>query len=177
MPLKELIVSAPSKLYRVSPNDTRANELVGPRVADPSNSTLSDAESCVGNTTTGYNCSPGISRNRSEPLTFPGRKIFLEWEEPGLAVGPNNSYLTTTTATEPKFVAWVSQLNLTYTPLEVTGPNQGWSYQPPNEVYVGDPAVNETVFLAVTDSDLYLTPFNLTLINPHVRALGILIAG
>jgi hypothetical protein len=131
----------------------------------------------VGNTTTGYNCAPGISRNRSEPLTFPGRKIFLEWEEPGLAVGPNNSYLTTTTATEPKYVAWVSQLNLTYTSLEVTGPNQGWSYQPPNEVYVGDPAVNETVFLAVTDSNLYLTPFNLTLINPHVRALGILIAG
>jgi hypothetical protein len=131
----------------------------------------------VGNTTTGYNCAPGISRNRSEPLTFPGRKIFLEWEEPGLAVGPNNSYITTTTATEPKYVAWVSQLNLTYTPLEVTGPNRGWSYQPPNEVYVGDPAVNETVFLAVTDSNLYLTPFNLTLINPHVKALGILIAG
>jgi hypothetical protein len=31
--------------------------------------------------------------------------------------------------------------------------------------------------VAVTDSDLYLTPFNLTLINPHVRALGIFIAG
>jgi hypothetical protein len=162
---------------RGSPNATRGDEIIGPRVADPSNSTVSEDESCVGNTTTGYNCAPGISRNRSEPLTFPGRKIFLEWEEPGLAVGPNNSYLTTTTATEPKYVAWVSQLNLTYTSLEVTGPNQGWSYQPPNEVYVGDPAVNETVFLAVTDSNLYLTPFNLTLINPHVRALGILIAG
>jgi hypothetical protein len=71
----------------------------------------------------------------------------------------------------------VSQINLTYTPIEVTGPNKGFSYQPPNEVYVGDPAVNGTVFLAVTDSDLFLTPFNLTLINPHVRALGIFTAG
>jgi hypothetical protein len=66
---------------------------------------------------------------------------------------------------------------VTYTPIELTGPNQGSSYQPPNEVYVGDPAVNETVFLAVTDLDLYLTPYNLTLINPHVLALGIMIAG
>lgn len=74
-------------------------------------------------------------------------------------------------------MAWLGQLNLTYTPLEVTGPNQGWSYQPPNEVFEGDPAVNGTVFLAVTDTDLYLTPFNLTLINPHVRALGIMHAG
>jgi hypothetical protein len=54
-----------------------------------------------------------------------------------------SGYITTTTAKAPKFLAWVSQLNLTYTPIIVTGPNQGWSYQPPNEVYVGDPAVNE----------------------------------
>jgi hypothetical protein len=110
-------------------------------------------------------------------LTFTGRKIFLEWEDAGKAVGPNNSYVTSTTAGEPKFLAWVSQINTTYTPLEVTGPNQGWSWQPPNEVYHHNPAVNETVFVAVTDSDLYVTPFNLTLINPHVRALGIFIAG
>jgi hypothetical protein len=162
---------------RVSPNDTAENEIVGPRVADPSISNLTDTESCVHNTTTGYNCSPAISRNKTEPLTFPGRKIFLEWEDAGKAVGPNNSYVTSTSAGEPKFLAWVSQINTTYTPLEVTGPNQGWSWQPPNEVYQRNPAVNETVFVAVTDSDLYLTPFNLTLINPHVRALGIFIAG
>jgi hypothetical protein len=162
---------------RISPNDTRENEVVGPRQADPSNSTLPDSESCVNRNETGVSCSPAISRNRSEPLTFPGRKIFLEWDEPGMAVGPNNSYVTSTTAGEPKFVAWVAQLNLTYTPLTLTGPNQGWSYQPPNEVYVGDPAVNGTVFLAITDSDLYLTPYNLTLINPHVRALTLFLAG
>jgi hypothetical protein len=92
-------------------------------------------------------------------------------------VGPNNSYVTSTTAGPPTFVAWVSQLNLTYTPLTVTGANTGYTYQPPNEVYETDPAVNGTVFVALTDSDLFLTPFNLTLINPHVRALGLFQAG
>ena len=161
----------------VSPNDTKANEVVGHRVADPSISNLTDSESCLHNTTLGYDCSPAVAHNRSEPLTFPGRKVFLSWEEPGKPVGPNNSYVTSTTAGEPKFVAWLSQINLTYTPLEVTGQNEGWTWQPPNEVYVNNPAVNETIFLAVTDSDLYLTPFNLSLINPHVKALGIMIAG
>lgn len=162
---------------RVSPNDTKTDEVVGPRVADPSASNLTDSESCLHNTTLGYDCSPAIAHNRSEPLTFPGRKVFLSWEDPGKAVGPNNSYVTSTSAGAPKFVAWLSQINLTYTPLEVTGQNKGWTWQPPNEVYVGDPAVNGTVFLAVTDRDLYLTPFNLSLINPHVNALGIMIAG
>ncbi|KAK7177272.1 hypothetical protein PSPO01_16681 [Paraphaeosphaeria sporulosa] len=162
---------------RVSPNNTKTNEVVGSRIADPSQSNLTETESCVYNTTLGYDCSPAVAHNRSEPLTFPGRKVFLSWEEPGKAVGPNNSYITTATAGEPKFVAWLSQINLTYTPLEVTAQNEGWTWQPPNEVYVNDPAVNETIFLAVTDTDLYLTPFNLTLINPHVKALGIMIAG
>ena len=74
-------------------------------------------------------------------------------------------------------MAWVSQINTIYTPLKVTELYQGWSWQPPNEVYQRNPAINETVFLAVMDEDLYLTPFNLTLINPHVRALGIFMAG
>ncbi|KAL6706217.1 hypothetical protein ACN47E_005952 [Coniothyrium glycines] len=168
---------------RVSPNDTTENELVGSRPADPSNSTLpsssssSSSSSCVHNATLGYSCTPSISNNRSEPLTFPGRQIFLEWDDAGQPVGPNNSYITTTSASEPRFLAWVSQLNITYTPLTVTGPRQGYSFQPASEVFVGNLAVNETVFLAVTDLDLYLTPFNLTLMNPHVRALGMLIAG
>jgi len=162
---------------RISPNDTKPNEVVGSRVADPSNSTIPEEESCVHLNVTGYNCGPAISRNRSEPLSFPGREVFLEWEDPGKYVGPNNSYVTSSTAGAPAFVAWLSQINLTYTPLTLTGPNSGWSYQPPNEVYVGNSAVNGTMFLAVTDSDLYLTPFNLTLINPHVKALGIFNAG
>jgi hypothetical protein len=162
---------------RVSPNDTQANEVVGDRVADPSNSTIPPEESCVNVTEPGYGCGPAIAHNRSEPLTFPGKLVNLTWEEPGLAVGPNNSYVTATSAGKPAFVAWVSQLNLTYTPLEITGQNEGYTYQPASEVYQGDPAVNGTMFVAITDSDLFLTPFNLSMINPHVVALGLYQAG
>jgi hypothetical protein len=162
---------------RFSPNDTKPYEVVGSRVADPSNSTIPDDESCVNLNVTGYSCGPAISRNKTEPLSFPGKQVNLTWEDPGLLVGPNNSYVTSTTAGQPAFVAWVSQLNLTYTPLTVTGSNAGYTFQPPDNVFEGDPAANGTMFVAVTDADLFLTPFNLTMINPHVRAIGIYKAG
>ena len=164
-------------INRISPNDTVAGEAVGNRTVDPSTSDLPSDESCVNLNVTGHGCEPGISRNRSEPLSFPGRQIQLSWDAPGAAVGPNNSYVTSTSAGAPAFVAWVSQLNLTYTPLTVTGQNSGYTYQPAGEVYVGDPAVNGTMFVALTDTDISLTPFNLSMINPHVVALGLYQAG
>jgi hypothetical protein len=61
---------------------------------------------------------------------------------------------------------------LTYTPLIKTSNNSGYTYQPAGEVYGGGaPVVNGTMFVALTDSDMFLTPFNLTMINPHVVAL------
>jgi hypothetical protein len=100
------------------------------------------------------------------------------WDTPGLPVGPNNSYVTDTKAGAPQFVAWVNQLNLTYTPLTVTGENEGYTYQPAGEVYAGGAGiVNQTTFIALTDSNPYLTPFNLSMINPHVAALGLFVAG
>jgi hypothetical protein len=160
---------------RFSPNDTKPNEVAGRRIADPSDSTIPESESCVNVNATeypGYSCAPGIARNRSEPLSFPGKLLNLTWEMPGMAVGPNNSYITATSAGAPAFVAWVNQLNLTYTPLEITGNNTGYTYQPAGEVYEGDP-----MFIALTDSNPYLTPFNLSMINPHVVALGLYQAG
>jgi hypothetical protein len=162
---------------RISPNNTEDWETVGNRAGDPSDSRILEGQSCANLNETGLSCGPAISRVRDEPVSFPGRKVFLTWDDPGLPVGPNNSYITSSTAGQPAFVAWVSQLNLTYTPLTITGPNSGSSYQPPNEVFETDPAVNGTVFIALTDSDIYLTPFNLTLINPRVRALGLFNAG
>jgi hypothetical protein len=165
---------------RISANDTLPNEVVGNRVIDPSNSTLPADESCVNVNATehpGYSCAPGIAHNRSEPLTFPGKLVNMTWEMPGLPVGPNMSYVTATSAAAPAFVAWVSQLNLTYTPLTITGENEGYTYQPAAEVYQGDPAANGTMFVALTDSDIFLTPFNLSMINPHVVALGLYQAG
>lgn len=162
---------------RISPNDTLPFEVVGNRTSDPSNSTIPSNSSCVNLNVTGFGCGPAIARNRSEPLSFPGRLVNLTWDNPGLAVGPNNSYVTSTTAGTPRFVAWVAQLNLTYTPLTVTGNNTGFTYQPADQVYQGDPGVNGTMFVALTDDNLFLTPFNLSMINPHVRALGVYQAG
>ncbi|KAJ5636816.1 Protein rds1 [Penicillium longicatenatum] len=104
------------------------------------------------------------------PLSFPGRRVDLRWEEPGKAVGPNNSYVTSTQAGEAKFVAWASQLNVTYTPLLGVHGSSGYTIQPDMETYEGDPAVNGTMFIAITDSDTFLTPFNLSMINTHVVA-------
>ncbi|KAF2501058.1 hypothetical protein BU16DRAFT_476543 [Lophium mytilinum] len=162
---------------RFSPNDTKANEVVGNRTGDPSDSLIPSEESCVNLNVTGVGCGPAIARNRSEPLSFPGKMVNFTWDAPGSAVGPNNSYVTSTSAGNPTFVAWVAQLNLTYTPLTVTGNNSGYTYQPAGHVYGDDGAVNGTMFVALTDSDLFLTPFNLSMINPHVRALGLYQAG
>ncbi|KAJ5973470.1 Protein rds1 [Penicillium waksmanii] len=103
-------------------------------------------------------------------LSFPGRQVTLQWDSPGSEIGPNNSYITTSQATRPKYVVWVSQLNVTYTPLRVGHGSRGYTHQPNLETYQGDPAINGTMFIAITDHDPYLTPFNLSLINPHVIA-------
>ncbi|KAJ5098523.1 Protein rds1 [Penicillium argentinense] len=102
------------------------------------------------------------------PLSFPGRRVALQWDNPGSSVGPNNSYITSSQAGKAKYVAWVSQLNVTYTPLRVDNNSRGYTTQPDLETYQGDPAINGTMFIAITDSNPYLTPFNLSLINPHV---------
>ncbi|KAL4738394.1 ferritin-like domain-containing protein [Aspergillus similis] len=176
-----LYVTNQANPNRINPNTTEFNEISDSshvnRTGDPSSSHIPYNESCVHVNETGYNCGPAISRDKYEPLTFPGRKVFLTWDDPGRPVGPNNSYITSTTAGEPKFVAWVSQLNTTYTELTTTGKNEGFTFQPASEVYETDPALNGTAFIALTDSNPYVTPFNLTMLNPNVRALGLYKAG
>ena len=170
------IVNQPNP-NRFSPNDTLDNEVTGDRVADPSNARLYPEDSCVNVTEAGYSCAPGISRNRSEPLSFPGKQVNFTWEQPGQPIGPNMSYVTSSSAGTPQYVAWVSQFNLTYTPLTVTGDTSGYTYQPASYTYDTDPAVNGTMFVALTDSDMVVTPFNLSMLNPHVAALGLYQAG
>ena len=46
----------------------------------------------------GNDTTPAITRNRSVPLSFPGREVYLSWENPGVQVGYNNSFTTNTTA-------------------------------------------------------------------------------
>ncbi|KAI9666929.1 MAG: hypothetical protein M1831_001434 [Alyxoria varia] len=166
-----------ANLNRVSPNDTEDYEVTGRRIGDPSTTDIPEDAKCLNADGIGDNCSPAIVHNKSEPLSFPGKEIRFEWETPGLPVGPNNSYVTSSSAGKPSYVAWVSQLNLTYTDLITTGDSSGYTYQPEGFVYEGEGAVNDTMFVAITDSNPYLTPFNLSSINTHVNALGLFAAG
>jgi len=36
-----------------------------------------------------------------------------------------------------------------------------------------DSIVNGTMFIALTDTDLYVTPYNLSLLNDHIFAFGL----
>ncbi|KAF7773204.1 hypothetical protein Agabi119p4_5371 [Agaricus bisporus var. burnettii] len=123
--------------------------------------------SIVGNDTT-----PAIARNRTIPLSAPGRTVQLSWEEPGRPAGYNNSYTTNTTAGDPKFALWISQINSTYTPLENITGNTASTTQPGGMVF-GEgtaPIYNGTIFVAITDTDLSVTPFNNSMVNKHVVA-------
>ncbi|KAK8144471.1 hypothetical protein G3M48_005765 [Beauveria asiatica] len=140
---------------------------------------VAQADLCANATRRADECSAAISRNRSRPLSYPGRQVFLEWDAPGKLVGPNNSYVTSTNVSQPKFAAWVSQLNVTYSPLlnvSLHG-RSAYTVQPNVSTWAGDPAINGTMFLALTDVDMYVTPYNLTQLNPHVAALGVYQAG
>jgi len=165
---------------RRNASSTGTNETVGFGPIAPS-ADVSAEESCVGNTEDGYNCSPAISQNRSIPLSYPGRKVYLQWENPGKPIGPNNSYVTSTMVTAPKFVLWVSQLNATYSPLmnvsSSNGLNYGYTIQPSGMTYEGDPLVNGTSFIALTDVNITYTSFNLSLVNPHVAGVAIYQSG
>lgn len=179
------VLNQPNSEYWNATEALNTNITTGYGIAQLSTEPENEDQRCNaatgGRTETGYNCAPAISNNRSIPLSYPGRPVYLEWEKPGKPVGPNMSYITTSQAGDPKFVVWVSQLNVTYTPLtNITVGNEtstGMTLQPYLETYEGDPAINGTMFIGLTDVDTPYTPFNLSLINPHVNALGIYKAG
>jgi len=117
---------------------------------------------------------PALTHNRTR-LTHPGREVNFSFEDPGKRVGPNNSYVTNTTAGAPTFAAWISQLNVTYTPLyniaTEDDTHSASAVQPDGVLYSElNPLVNGTVFVVLTDTDLYVTPHNVSLMLPHVVA-------
>jgi hypothetical protein len=138
------VLNQPNSARR-NATQTGLNETTGFGPAAPSSDPPA-GQSCIGNNVTGFDCSASISQNRSIPLSYPGRKVYLEWENPGKAIGPNNSYVTSTNAGSPEFVVWISQLNVTYSPLtNITvsnGLNYGQTIQPDVSTYEGDPAIN-----------------------------------
>ncbi|KAM6504090.1 Rds1 protein [Amanita muscaria] len=131
-----------------------------------------DAETLNNSTVVGENNLAALSHNRTTPLSFPGRQVDFSWELPGRIVGPNNSFTTTTTAGQPRFALWISQLNITYTPLENLNGTTATTIQPDTTVF-GDGTAstfNGTMFIAITDLDLFVTPFNFSSVNPHIVA-------
>ncbi|XHG04663.1 hypothetical protein AWENTII_007914 [Aspergillus wentii] len=186
--LAPLIKSCPSNQTRLAwqnfpalwileqPNPTRVNasaghnETLGAGLSVLSNANITKSASCLNNTTVGVHCNPAITHNRTTPLSYAENNITLLWEAPGKLVGPNGSYITSTSAGSPKYVAWVTQLNVTYSTLDVYHPGIGTTVQPNMSVFPGGPGINNTMFIAVTDSDPVLSPFNISAINPHVVA-------
>jgi hypothetical protein len=157
------------------------NETVTPNSGANSLSTqgIPVKELCVNATNPLQDCKAAISNNRTNPLSYPGRQVFLSWDEPGKAVGPNNSYITSTNVAVPKFALWVSQLNATYSPLMNVSLTDRTAYtiQPNVSTWENDPMINGTMFMALTDVDLFVTPYNLSSINPHVHSLAVYQAG
>lgn len=150
------------------------------------------------NTTQYYQPAITPVMNRTTPISFVGRNVTFSYEAPGLPVGPNGSYITSTSATTPPaYVAWVSQLNVTYSAFVATGNNTGYTIQPngttfpaifgmpplnnitldngaqPNNNAAANPAINGSMFVALVDAAtpaLNLTAFNLTYMNAHIVA-------
>ncbi|KAI5816477.1 stress response protein Rds1 [Pyronema omphalodes] len=134
---------------------------------DSSSSNSTSTDSSSNNTT----YPPAITHRRPE-LSSPGSVVHFLYEPPGQAVGPNMSYITSTSATSPpQFAVWLSQLNVTYTPLFNVSGNEAYTNQPNLTLFSDlNQVVNGTVFVALTDLDLYVTPHNVSLILPHVVA-------
>lgn len=128
------------------------NDTLGDYANTLSTADISPEDACVNATTVGQNCAPAITHNRTEPLSYPGREVFLQWETPGQPIGPNNSYVTSTSAGTPQFALWVTQLNATYSPLLNVSGNSAYTIQPNVSTYEGDPAINGTMFLAIVST-------------------------
>ncbi|KAJ7184563.1 Rds1 protein [Mycena filopes] len=126
------------------------------------------------NATSGNSSStfPAITHNRTTPLSAPGYQVNLTWEAPGKVTGYNGSYTTNSSAGPAQFVAWISQLNTTYTPLFNINGTSGSTLQPGGTIFGNGSAalVNGTVFIAVTDNNTFVTPFNLSELNAHIVA-------
>lgn len=60
----------------------------------------------VNNSVLGEDTTPAISHNRSQPLSYAGRTVNFSWESPGKSVSYNNSYVTSTSAGDPRVSFW-----------------------------------------------------------------------
>lgn len=147
------------------------NETTGGWANTAATTNITVKESCIDAPGASQDCNVAISQNRSIPLSYPGRHVFFQWDAPGHPVGPNKSHITSTNVAEPKFAAWVSQLNVSM------ADRTAYTVQPNVSTWEHDAAINSTMFVALTDLDLYVTPANISMLNPHVAALAVYQAG
>ncbi|PLW09709.1 hypothetical protein PCANC_02132 [Puccinia coronata f. sp. avenae] len=117
---------------------------------------------------------PAITHNRTS-LSLPGRTVKFSFEKPGKIVGPNGDYKTIThsKSRRPKFAAWTSHYNVTYSKLEQVTENSAVTVQPYATIFPGQveyPVINGTMFVVLTDTDLHVTPSNITALNQHIVA-------
>ena len=125
----------------------------------------------------------GVSNNYTH-VTHPGFKLDLSWEAPGQSVGPPEQDYKTSKNPElgdPKFVAFIHQLNVTYSPLNDIDTNAFTATTIHPDFKMFDEAngmgINGTVFLAITDEEVNVTPYNFSLLNDHIHAFGPYYAG
>jgi hypothetical protein len=120
-----------------------------------------------------------VSTNHTA-LWTPGDVLDLHWDEVGKKVGPKeqggyNSAVSPLVG-KPKFAAFIHQLNVTYMPLENVNLKTRTANTrfPDFKMYDSDHGanVNGTVFVSLTDSDTYFTPYNLSFINDRTLAVG-----
>ncbi|KAL4780090.1 hypothetical protein BJX76DRAFT_361151 [Aspergillus varians] len=69
-----------SNIDRLVPNSTKqdGSETVGDQITDPSLSNQTGTDGCVTAQRIGSNCAPNLARNRSEPLSHPGKIVHFE---------------------------------------------------------------------------------------------------
>ncbi|BGP23401.1 hypothetical protein Rt10032_c02g0860 [Rhodotorula toruloides] len=115
---------------------------------------------------------PGINSNYT--LTEgAGRMLQFTWEPLHKTVGYDGLYRTKSLAGEPKFMAFISQLNVTYAPLQNVSDYSASAVVPNGTVFPPEPIIGNSLFIALTDSDPFLTPYSLPMIVNHTVAVGL----
>ncbi|TIB91270.1 Rds1 protein [Wallemia mellicola] len=120
----------------------------------------------------------GVSNNYTH-VAQPGRQLDLKWAAPGQDVGPpEQGYKTDKNPDlgDPAYAAFIHQLNVTYTPLENVNTEEltATTIHPDFKMF-NEPngmGINGTVFLAIVDEEVPVTPYNFSLLNDHIHAFG-----
>lgn len=108
-------------------------------------------------------------------LTSVGEELTFSYDQPGKTVGP---YHQTTMAgphtygEKPKYAAFISQLNVTYSPLYDVTSSHAKTKIPGGHVLQtgGKEIINGTMFVSLVSHNAHLTTANASLINSYTVA-------